>query len=435
MNHHILNLFDYVIQKTPEIELFSSSSQEYLVIFESDSFKQIDYTQSQGIALRIIHKGNIGFSFSNDFQDQNIAQRALDSSQFGQKAAFSFPLPQKFPSLNIYDPKVDQIPLDSMISLGQNAIDQIKSSHPNVKINLWISKQNSTITLKNSKNLSENYRKSLFSFHINTILAQDDEILDISNSKTSLNPFSQVHQIIQTTSQYILNSSQKIHIKTGNYPVLFTPKAFETLISILTESLNGSHLQKGVSCLSHQIEKKVLSDNITLIDDGLIQNGIATAPFDDEGTPTQKTVLFENGILKQFIFDLQSSGQLNQQSTGNASRTYSSIPTPRFRNISVQKGNEDYHSLISASKEAILVDQFIGAGQSNVLAGEFSMNLALAFKIENGQITGRLKNLMMSGNVLNALNKVLAIGNQLYQKESGFYPYILLDEVSISSKI
>ena len=151
MNQHFLNLFDYVIQKTPEIELFSSSSQEHLVIFESDSFKQIDYTQSQGIALRIIHKGNIGFSFSNDFQDQNIVQHALDSSQFGQKAFFSFPHPQNFPSLNIYDPNVDAITLDSMIHLGQTAIDQIKSSHPNVKINLWISKQDSTITLKKLK--------------------------------------------------------------------------------------------------------------------------------------------------------------------------------------------------------------------------------------------------------------------------------------------
>ncbi len=433
-----MDIFNIGFDKQKDIEIIKCLGEELSVIFEQGSFKKIENSYSQGIGLRVIHNGKIGFSFSNDLSDDRLIKRALESAKFGEKACFTFAKSNNNLNNNtLYYSEVEGLKTNTIIDIGQYIINKIKEYNSNIKVDTEITKEIHQVYLKTSEGFFHNYKKSFFSIGISGIIAKDDQLLSIYSSKVRLRPFIDdynIDRLIFDILDKFSLASKNYNIKTGNYKVIFTPRAFRVLITILTSGLNGKSIQKGISPLSNKLNQKLISKDITIVDDGTIRDGLASAPFDGEGTKTKRNILFNKGVLNGFIYDLQTAGLLNKSSTGNGLRGYSSTPYPGFRNIVLEPGSDSYEALLSSVDEGLLVDQFIGAGQSNVLAGEFSMNLDLAFKIENGKILGRVKDVMMSGNVFKALTKVLAIGDKLYREASGFYPYALLDKVSISSK-
>ncbi|MEK7789856.1 MAG: metallopeptidase TldD-related protein, partial [Planctomycetota bacterium] len=135
-------------------------------------------------------------------------------------------------------------------------------------------------------------------------------------------------------------------------------------------------------------------------------------PCDSEGTPSQRTPLFEKGVLKNYLFDLQTAGIMKAKSTGNGNRGFSSQPSPGNSNITVEPGTMSFEAMIKDIGYGLLVDQVLGGGQSNVLAGEFSVNIDLGYLIENGEIVGRVKDCMFAGNAFEVFNNIVAIGDK-----------------------
>ncbi|MDH5680335.1 MAG: TldD/PmbA family protein [Spirochaetota bacterium] len=429
-----MKIFNYAVDRAKNVELITTKAESQSVIFESDLFKKVESSQSQGIGLRCIQNGNIGFSFSNDFEDEGIVNRAIESSQFGEKAQFQFASQQDTPNIHLYSEKTADAKIEDMISFGEEVIDKIKSYNPKIKVDIGVEKEVYSIALRTSEGFNASYDKSLYSVGASGLIAENDQLLNIHKSRIQISPFDSVEEICDPIIEKFELCKTKSQIKTGNYKVLFTPRAFRSILSCLTPGMNGKTVQKGISPLSNRLGDQIISDQLTLIDDGTLSDGISSAPFDGEGTLTRRNVLIDRGIFQTFIFDLQTAALMKKSATGSGSRGYSSTPSPGFRNLIVEPGEESYDSLLSSVEDGILVDQFIGAGQSNVLAGEFSMNLELAYKIENGQPVGQLKDVMMSGNVFDTLNRVLGVGDTLFREGSGHYPYILLDHLSISAK-
>lgn len=440
------NLFESLKTKAEQAELIGQQSESSSILFENDEFKKIEASNSEGVGLRVIQNGKLGFSFSNNLNDSNLMDRSLKSAEFGEKALFSFVShSEKNGDLSIYDEKIEAFPISEMIRMGREIIEPIKKTAEKLKVEVHIAKETHHNFLQTSKGFLQDYKKSYFSIYAGAVFAEEGEILSLGRGKTRSHSFEDTKEISDSILEHWKQSRRKAKIQTGNYPVLFTPKSVRTLVSILSASFNGKNIQKGISPLSEKLGEQIVSKEIRLVDRGNLKQGIATVPFDGEGTPTQENILIQEGKANAFIFDLQTASLTKTQSTGNASRGYSSLPNPSFRNLILSKeknskntetkNSKDYESLLAlVKKEGLLVEDFIGAGQSNVLAGEFSMNLALAFKIERGELVGRLKDTMMSGNVFNVLNQILAMGDTVFQEGSGWYPYLLLDSLSISAK-
>ncbi|MDH4129143.1 MAG: hypothetical protein OEV44_10340, partial [Spirochaetota bacterium] len=115
-----MDIFDYAIDRTENVEIISSETESQSVSFESDLFKKVENTQSQGIGLRTIHNDKIGFSFSNDFDDKQIVDRALESAEYGEKACFSFSEKiNNLPKYKLFDPEVEKVSIESMVSIGE----------------------------------------------------------------------------------------------------------------------------------------------------------------------------------------------------------------------------------------------------------------------------------------------------------------------------
>jgi len=185
--------------------------------------------------------------------------------------------------------------------------------------------------------------------------------------------------------------------------------------------------------LCGKLGEKLLDNRITLTDNPQIDFAAGSEPFDDEGTPARTNVFIENGVLKSYLFDLQTAGILGMEPTGSGMRSFASQPSPGSSNLVIGAGDTPLETMIAGVKRGLIVDQLLGGGQSNTLAGEFSVNVDLGFLIENGQIAGRVKDCMLAGNAFTALNNIAAIGDKQIKKGSLFAPYVCLADMNVAS--
>jgi PmbA protein len=145
-------------------------------------------------------------------------------------------------------------------------------------------------------------------------------------------------------------------------------------------------------------------------------------------------MLVDSGVVSHFFYDLQTAALANTQSTGNGSRQ-GGLPTPSLSSVVIGKGDASFQDMVGGIKEGLVVELMIGAEQGNILNGDFSGNVLLGYKIENGEIAGRVKDTMVAGNVYQILKQLESIGNDTRWVEGFlFTPSLRCSSLSVASK-
>jgi len=209
----------------------------------------------------------------------------------------------------------------------------------------------------------------------------------------------------------MLDTDRKI---AGQMPVILSSTAGGTMIhEAVGHSLEADLVQKDMSEYKGRMGQKVSSPLITVIDDATLTNKRGSFSFDDEGTPAQKTVLIENGILKNFMYDRETAAKDNTQSTGNGRReSYRFRPIPRMRNTMIAPGTGSPEDLIKDTSEGIFVKR-MGGGQVNTVTGEFIFEVKEGYLIENGKVTVPVRNATLMGKGADVINSIDAVCNDI----------------------
>ena len=177
--------------------------------------------------------------------------------------------------------------------------------------------------------------------------------------------------------------------------------------------LEGDFNRKGSSAFAGKIGQRVAAAGVTVVDDGTISNRRGSLSLDDEGNPTQRTVLIEDGILRGYIQDGLNSRLMNMPLTGNARRqSYAHIPMPRMTNTYMLNGNMPPEEIIKSVKKGLYAANF-GGGQVDITSGKFVFSAAEAYMIEDGKITYPVKGATLIGNGPDVLTRVSMIGNDM----------------------
>lgn len=177
--------------------------------------------------------------------------------------------------------------------------------------------------------------------------------------------------------------------------------------------LEGDFNRKGTSAFSGMMGKRVAAKGITIVDDGTIADRRGSLSIDDEGNPTNKTVLIEDGILRNYIQDDLNARLMGSQSTGNGRReSYAHIPMPRMTNTYMHNGDKDPEEIIKSVKKGLYAANF-GGGQVDITSGKFVFSAAEAYMIEDGKITYPVKGATLIGNGPDVLTRVSMIGNDM----------------------
>ncbi len=177
--------------------------------------------------------------------------------------------------------------------------------------------------------------------------------------------------------------------------------------------LEGDFNRKGSSFYSGKVGQQVAAKGVTVIDDGTIMDRRGSLSLDDEGTPTSRTVLIEDGILKGYMQDRMNARLMGVQPTGNGRReSFAHQPMPRMTNTFMLPGLETRDSIISGVKKGIYAVNF-GGGQVDITSGKFVFSASEAYMIENGEVTHPVKGVTLIGNGADTMNRITAIGNDL----------------------
>jgi TldD protein len=200
----------------------------------------------------------------------------------------------------------------------------------------------------------------------------------------------------------------------GMFPVVIGPGGTGVLFhESCGHGMEADLVYKG-SNFKDQLGKQTAAKGVTLIDDGTLPELSGSFAFDDEGTPSQRTVLVRDGIQENYLCDLIWAEKLGLKSTGSGRRqSFRHPPIPRMRNTFIDAGDTPPEDIIASTKRGIYVVQTGGGGQVDVITGNFMMGVGEAYLIENGKITSPIKGATLSGMGIKALNTIDMVGNDL----------------------
>lgn len=197
--------------------------------------------------------------------------------------------------------------------------------------------------------------------------------------------------------------------------------------------LSGQAVVQKASPLVDKVGEKLFDQRLTIFEDPSI--GPSASEVDDEGTPTSRKVLIDAGTVMGFYWDRRWAARAGCQSTGNGFRGGLSRPGPDLVNICIAAGSTPVDQLIASMDEGLIVDQVLGAGQSNQLAGEFSVNLDLGYKVEKGEIVGRVKNTMVAGSIFEAFQNLVDLADRAEWVGGGAnVPSMLFQKLGVAAR-
>ena len=431
-----MDILNQLSKQAEQVEIFSLENEKTTVGYEANQLKTSTVNETKGTAVRVIRKGQLGFSASSDSQTMDkLAANALESAAYGDKAPFSFPGSRPAPTVRTFDKLIADLPIKRLVEIGAEILELILPVEPSARVNIELERSLVSSSIRNQTGLDVSFQTSPFSIGVEVDRIEGDDVLIVFDQMgTTLWEQDYLGFARQLVEQFKL-ARKLTSMKPGKMPVLFSPTGSLALGLPLTEGLNGKEVYKGTSPLRSKVGEKIFDEKITVVDDGTIDGKFASASYDDEGVPRRSNALIDKGVLKGFVYDLKTAGQSGVESTGNAGRGLFTAPNPYLTNMVIQPGQTSLKDILKNIDEGILVEGVLGLGQGNTISGAFSNPLALAFKIEKGEIVGRVKDLSIAGNIYDLLKNVAAVSQESKWVYSTFNaPYILIDGMNVAGK-
>ena len=412
-------------QGASHAEVYQVTSQSQPVFFEGNRLKQLESSQSIGTALRLWHDSKPGLAVAyGNLEPELLVSKAIALSNLNQPETIELAPPRKA----IHDLIGVQASVTELIELGNRTIERLREEYPELVCSAELESEQETTTLINSQGLHCHYRESGLSYYIGAELVRGEDFLSVYDgefTKEKLNPDLVIEQIVKRLDW----AKRNVIPPQGIVPVLLTANAANLLWDIVSSALNGKRVKEKSSPWSSQHQQLVVSKSISLSQQPDRQP--YDCPFDDEGMPTQKLELITQGRLNQFYGDRTIARELNLQPTGNGFRSdLDSYPSPALVNLIVTPGDSSFSELIAKLDNGIIVDQMLGGGAD--ISGDFSVSLDLGYRVENGKVTGRVKDTAISGNVYQILKEVVALGSDSIWNGSCFTPSIIVEGISVT---
>ena len=398
-------LIDKAMTKAQGAQASLGRSESVNISFENDKLKSAESSQSTSMSVKVVVNGKIGSSHTTDMHDiDGVVERALEAAEFGSPAHFDFPGPQKGPDVKVYDDAVQAVKKGEMVRIGEEMMGLVKDYNLDILVSAGVNKGVGTTEFANSAGIAYITQSTSFGAGVEGQLIRGTDILWAGHG-LGLKKREVDHREMARKTVALFRMAENIApVRSGQMPVIFSPEGMRVLLLALSLGVDGKNVFLGSSPLAGKLGEKIADERFSIIDNPLIDYAGGSGTYDGEGVPHQATPLIENGVLRNFLYDLDTAGRAGAKTTGNG---VGCSPT----NLVVNEGTTSYEDMVKQTKEGLLVHSVLGLGQGNPISGEFSVNLHVAYKIENGEVVGRVKDVMLAGNTYTALKNIMAIGD------------------------
>ncbi|HDH99463.1 MAG: hypothetical protein DRP94_08300 [Candidatus Latescibacterota bacterium] len=397
------------------------------VSFEADKLKAIKTSRTVIIGLKVISEGRLGEAQVTDPEDlDRLVDMALSSAKFGREADYVFPN-QPPPEVKLYDGEVAKLAAERLIDACREMLELVKDYNPEITVYAYANKWVGETYMANTSGLDFRGEGTSYSIGVHGELTREGDILMAGYGRGWRRAEIDPSEVAGRTVEKFRMAERVVQVRSGRMPVLFTSEGLEVLLLSLRLGLSGKNVLLGSSPLSGKLGEEIADPRISLTDSGVEDYRMGSGHYDEDGVPTGRTLLIEKGVLRNFLYDLDTATRAGKEPTGNTNCSPN--------NWLISAGDVPNDEILRDLKEGVVVYDVLGLGQGNPISGEFSVNLALGYKVENGEVVGRVKNTMLAGNVYEALKHVLAVGSRAEWVGGTLYaPPVLVDGLSVVSK-
>lgn len=445
MGFELLNLAKNSLARAKQMgadsaEVYLLRNRALEVEVRNENLDEIKQSESRGIGLRILKGNRQGFAFSSDLResavDKMIVQAMANSSYSDRDETLYFPKSSRsYPKLNLYDKTIKERPLDEKIELArettryaQEYSSQVKrverSGYEEGEVEIWLANSND-VTLWQQGSYCGLYALAVgeadgdqqSGYGMDSCIA----LQDVSPQRAGTMAGRRAVQILGATQ-----------IASGRMDLVLEPLIAVQILGIISSCFSGEAVRKNKSFLAGKLGRTVGSAQLTLVDDGTLSTGLGSAAFDGEGTPTQRTVLLQNGVLQNYLYDCASAEKAGTVSTGNGMRgSFKGTPRVGTTNYYLEAGTATPEQLIGDISYGLYVTEIMGAHTANPVSGDFSFG-ASGILIEHGQLTRPVRGITIAGNLQQLMQQINGVGNDLMFFGSSGAPTVRIADITVS---
>jgi TldD protein len=417
------NIISETLNKCDDGELYLEDSKSENILLDDNKIKSSSYSSDLGFGFRAISGEIVAYSHSNEISKDSLNQSSknLQSTLKSSKGTYNHEIPKT--NKNFYNDinPIEEKDLNSKLEVLNKVNDYLRSKDSNVKqVTSSFSGEQKSIEIIRLGGQSITDVRPLVRFNVSVMLEKNgrketgvygiggrqsyDSYLDNENWK---NVCDEAYRIasVNLESKPAPAGEMKVVLGPG-WPAILIHEA-------IGHGLEGDFNRKKTSAFHDLMGQRVASEGVTIVDDGTIDKRRGSLTIDDEGTPTERTVLIENGILKNFMQDRLNARLMKTKSTGNGRReSYKHVVLPRMRNTMMLSGKNTQDEMISSVDKGIFAVSF-GGGQVDITSGKFVFNCTEAYEIIDGKIGSPIKGATLIGDGPSILKEVSMVGNDM----------------------
>lgn len=410
-----------------EVEVYYEETRQSEIKVYEGKVESLSSARSRGVGIRTFIGDKMGFAFGSDLRGESLKSLIGESvANAGVATPDGFnglPDPAaSYPGMEPFVESISGVPVEEKVAFALELERRALSANSLIKRvpEANFSDGERKVALFNSRGFGRTYRSNVYVASVWLIAEKDGEMqsgsgYDFGRSFKALS----LENIAREAVDEALGMLGGKPVRTGVFPVVFSPKVGAMLLSVIGRALTADAVQKGRSLFAGRLGRKVASPLVTIVDDSLLPEGLESSPFDGEGVPTSTKNVIEGGFLRSYLYDSYTARKDGVRSTGNASRSFRTTPEPAPSNLYLALGGSNPQEIIGSVSEGFYVMEVSGlsTGGADPVSGDFSLGASGRW-IRNGELGQPVREVTIAGNIVTLLEEIRAIGN-----DRKFVPY------------
>ena len=412
-------------------EIYIDESKLIELNSEQDKLNFAKEEIETGVGIRVIKDNKIGFAFTSNMDKiSETARQSIENTKLNKRDEnYSFAELEKVTDVKkVYDKKFNDLNLNESVELLKNTISRASDSGCEVTGSGFSASECKSLIL-NSNGVSIENKETGFGISLSVTIQKDGEIATAYNSASSRFCDLEGEKLADEVCNLAKSSLNSKPIETDNYNVVLDYYAAIGLIQTFINAFDGENVARGRSILKDKIGSEIANPSLSIIDNPLLEKGMATTKCDGEGSVSKATELIKDGVLNSFIYDIYTANKEGVKTTSNGYRG-SYLTTPMISPSNLEFKFSEMKDL-SEIKKGVLTTSVLGAHTANPISGDFSVEASNAFKIENGELTEPINKAMISGNIFEIMKNVEGITSEIRQYGSFIIPKLLVHDLRV----
>jgi TldD protein len=421
--HRLAKIISRGLDGADDGELFLEYRQAEALAFDNGRLKQATYDTSQGFGLRAVKDEAVGYAHASDVSEAAI-ERAADAVRAvkgGYSGAYAAPPPRSNIKLYNDDSPLTSPSFEDKARLLQTIDAYARAKDPRVR-QVTASLAASWQVVEILRGDGEAYRdvRPMVRVSVSVVVGDGDRQETGSDGYGGREGYDRFiateawQGAVDNAVRQALINLQAVPAPAGEMDVVLGPGWPGVMLhEAVGHGLEGDFNRKQTSAFTGLMGQRVAAKGVTVVDDGTIAQRRGSLSIDDEGTPSNRTLLIEDGILVGYVQDRQNARLMSMKPTGNGRReSFAHVPMPRMTNTYMLAGTHEPGEIIASVKNGIYASYF-GGGQVDITSGKYVFQCTEAYRIENGKLGAPIKGAMLIGNGPTDLHRVSMIGNDL----------------------